>query len=116
MTRFRICLNELEFQRSDFSITDEHYFDLWGTFEFCLTGRVLNREDARPNLQNDSIIERTDQAGLQYTFRGPRGLCDTFLTRIQTFPAAFAKIKSISCDDPYEVVYLKDPASKPMSY
>ena len=115
MTRFRIYLNEVEFQRSDFSSPDEYYFDLWGTFEFCLTGRVLNHEDVRPNLQSDSIIENTDQAGLQYTFRGPRALCDSFLARIKTFPAAFTMIKSISCDDPYEVIYLKDPTSKPMT-
>ena len=115
MTRFRICLDEVQFQRSDFSTTDEQYFDLWATFEFCLTERILDHRDVRPNLQSDAIVENTDQAGLQYTFKGPRGLCDSFLARIKTFPAAFAKIKSISCDDPYEVIYAKDSKSKPVA-
>ena len=109
---FRIYLNEVEFQRSDFSTPDEQFFDLWGTFEFCLSGRVLNHEDARPNLQNDSIIESTDQAGLQYTFRGPRALCDCFLAKVKLFPGAFSKIKCIVCDDPYEVIYGEDPTGK----
>lgn len=113
MKRFRIFLNERDFLQSNCSTPDEQYFDLWGTFEFCLTGRTLNHESIRPNLQSDSIIESTDQAGLQYTFKGPRSLCDSFLAQVKNFPAAFAKIKGIVCDAPREVVYGNDPTKSP---